>query len=238
MIRWAVAALVFLGSAEIRAEEITAHCDAAEALAEPAAALSRSATDWVEGLRLRVVVLGSSSSLGWRGGLAYPGLLAEDLRRRLGDTVDVVDISRKRHLAALQVAHIERQLLTGPLPSLVVWETGTTDVVKGADATELAQVVANGIQRLRARGIDVVLVDPQYSPQTASVFNFAPVVEALARVAEAENVPVLPRYEIMRYLAGMGSFQPRQAEHAAPLHACLSHLLAEMIVKGMRSAAP
>lgn len=241
MIKAAIIALVLLVAGGARAEdELPAHCVDAEALVQPAAALGRVAADWVGGRRLRVVVLGSSSSLSWRGGLAYPDRLAEDLRRRLGDDIEVVNRSGMAQTVVAQTARIERDLLAGPMPSLVVWETGTSDVVKGGDPIELAQVVSAGIQRLKARGIDVVLLDPQYSPQTASIFNFVPMVEALARVAETENVPLLPRYDVMRYLAGMGSFQPRQDDRAAQdreagqFHACLSHLLAETIVKAMR----
>ena len=53
-------------------------------------------------------------------------------------------------------------------PDLVIWQLGTNTVVKGdgKDSPRPAALVEDGIARLQARGIDVVLIDPQYVPRS------------------------------------------------------------------------
>ena len=50
-------------------------------------------------------------------------------------------------------------------PDLVIWQVGTNAVLRDLDPVETAKLVKDGVARIQAAGADLVLVDPQYSPQ-------------------------------------------------------------------------
>ncbi len=57
----------------------------------------------------------------------------------------------------------------------------------------------DGIAQLQARGIDVVLIDPQYVPAVASkTENASAMVKLIAQVAKLKNVALFPRFEVMK----------------------------------------
>ena len=57
-------------------------------------------------------------------------------------------------------------------PVLVIWETGTTDAVRGVGVDDFAATLQTGIDELKAHGIDVMLVDLQFSHSTTTVIDF------------------------------------------------------------------
>ncbi|MBU8967144.1 hypothetical protein KSW98_11520, partial [Streptococcus pneumoniae] len=82
-------------------------------------------------------------------------------------------------------------------PDLVIWQLGTNAVVKGnaSDIAATAALVEDGIARLQARGIDVVLIDPQYVPAVAEkTENASRMVKLLGDVAKLKNISVFPRF--------------------------------------------
>jgi hypothetical protein len=48
--------------------------------------------------------------------------------------------------------------------SLVIWETGISDAVRGIDTDEFAAALQTGIDELKNRAIDILLVDMQFLP--------------------------------------------------------------------------
>ncbi|HAP48492.1 MAG TPA: GDSL family lipase, partial [Afipia sp.] len=83
----------------------------------------------------------------------------------------------------------------------VIWQLGTNAVVKGnaSDIAATAALVEDGIARLQARGIDVVLIDPQYVPAVAEkTENASRMVKLLGDVAKLKNISVFPRFDVMR----------------------------------------
>ncbi len=119
---------------------------------------------------------------------------------------------------------------------LVIWEAGTTDAVHRLDLNLFGDGLTNGLRRLHEKGVDVVLVDIQYSPQTDSIYDFQPYLDYLWRVGEAEDANVFGRYAIMRFYTEEGSFDPgasapaEQMRNAAFVHGCLAKKLATMIL--------
>lgn len=208
----------------------------------PASALSRVAEDVAAGVPVRVLVVGSGSSLGSKGIKPYPEALSEPLSAALGGArVEVANRSSRNRTVSAQEAQLANDLPSVAPVSLVVWETGTTDAIGGADPVELSLTLSRGVAALREAGIGLVLVDPQYSAQTASIFNFDPMVEVITQTGQAEDVPVFRRYEIMRHLSDTGQFDPGaesragQLHQANQVHACLAWLLADFIAKAAKT---
>ena len=59
-------------------------------------------------------------------------------------------------------------------PVLVIWETGIADAVRGIDVDDFAMALQTGVEEIKNRAIDILLVDMQFSRSTAAVIDFEP----------------------------------------------------------------
>ena len=83
-------------------------------------------------------------------------------------------------------------------PDLVLWQVGTNSVLRDKAVLPHATLLHEGLQRLKATGADVVLIDPQFAPRVISKPNCEGMVSLIATAAKAEHVGVFHRYELMR----------------------------------------
>jgi len=190
------------------------------------------------GQRLKIVAIGGGSTAGAAAGMpekAWPKRLEETLAAgHPGATVTVLNKGVARQTAQEMVARFERDVVAEQ-PTLVIWETGTTDAVRGVDVDEFSTVLQNGIEFLRAHHIEAMLVDMQFSRATASVINFERYLDALRRIADVNDVFVFRRYDIMRYWSEHTVFNfdevapAERAALASRAYECLAHRLAEAI---------
>lgn len=185
---------------------------------------------------LRIAVLGGTSSIlpGPDGAnSAYPARLEAALSKRLpGLKVSVAVVSRPRQTAE-QMAESIDQLLLDQKPSLVVWQTGTYDAVRGTDPEEFRAAVSDGVEKLKEGGADVVLVNMQYSPRTESVMAIGAYADAMRWVSREREVPVFDRLAIMRHWYDQGQFDLYKATKdlkiAKSVHDCLGRALGATI---------
>jgi acyl-CoA thioesterase-1 len=56
-----------------------------------------------------------------------------------------------------------------------------------------------GVNKIRATGADVVLIDPQFAPKVIAKPDAAHMVELIALTAKQEDVDLFPRYDMMRH---------------------------------------
>ena len=151
-----------------------------------------------------IVAFGSSTTVGFgtsSPAYTYPNRLADQLRRKF-PTSDITIINRGMggQDAPEMMKRFDAAVLAAD-PDLVIWQLGTNTVVKGneSDVAATAVLLEDGIARLQARGIDVVLIDPQYVPAvTAKTENASRMVKLLGDVAKLKNVSIFPRFEVMR----------------------------------------
>jgi lysophospholipase L1-like esterase len=128
-------------------------------------------------------------------------------------------------------------------PHLVVWQVGANAALRGMDPQAFRAALADGLDRLRAIGADVVLMDSQLSPVVLSRPLHPWIAAAMRGVAAARSVPVFSRSELMRAWSAAGA-PPADMLHADGLHhndrgyACVAEALASAILRGLRSAAP
>jgi lysophospholipase L1-like esterase len=187
-------------------------------------------------LDILVVGTGSSSLTGPDGAAkAYPARLQAALQRRLpGVTVNVISQAKTRQTAADMVKTFEKLLLDG-VPSLVVWQTGTVDAMRGVDAEEFRSEVDEGIEFLHARGADVVLMNMQYSPRTETMIQFDAYADRMRAVAREREVPLFDRLNLMRYWNDSSSFDLYSASKdnvlASKVHDCLGRALASLVIE-------
>jgi lysophospholipase L1-like esterase len=202
--------------------------------------LAKTAQALAGGTNVVIVALGGSSTLGSAAGgadLSWPSRLAAVLAGRFPSArVNVVNLATPRQTARDAAGRLPRDVV--PLrPTLVIWETGTVEAVRGTDVDEFRDTVQGGIELLHLAGIEVVLMNAQFSRDTDAIIHFAPYLTALREVADANDVPVFHRYGLMRYWAESGvlDFRTKDSEErrrlARRLYKCLGQSVADLLTR-------
>lgn len=216
-------------------------CDVPAEVASAARPLPATARAMQAGT-LRILILGSGSITGPGASgpdAAWParlqGLLAA---RQPGLQVEVAlrggrGISVHDHLALL------RDGLNAETPSLVLWQAGTVEAVRGLDPDDMGETMLQGLERIRRRGADIILVDQQYSRFLRANTNIEPYRDKLRLVAAAAGALLFRRYDLMQHWVDTGALdleRTARADRGAAtdrLNDCVARALAEMIVQGI-----
>lgn len=82
-------------------------------------------------------------------------------------------------------------------PDLVVWQTGSNDPLQEVPLATFERLTRDGIDRLRATGTDLVLVDQQYCRALDECPTAPAFLDALHRIATDMDVPVFARHARM-----------------------------------------
>jgi hypothetical protein len=153
------------------------------------------------GAPIKIVALGSSSTYGAgasTSAASYPSQLAHELARLFpGHEITVLNRGVNGDEAADMLARLDTAVISEK-PDLVLWQVGTNSVLRDKAVLPHATVLHEGLQRLKATGADVVLIDPQYAPRVISKANCEGMVSLIATAAKAEHVGVFHRFELMR----------------------------------------
>jgi acyl-CoA thioesterase I len=185
-----------------------------------------------------IVAIGGASTIGQAAGspdLSYPHQLERNLAKDFPNVpVSVVNKGVPRQSARQMLERFPTDVFPED-PVLVVWEVGITDAVRGTDVDDFAQTLQNGVDELKNRAIDIVLVDMQFSRSSTTVINFEGYLKALHRVGDLAEVYVFPRFAMMRYWSEQKVFNfddvaaEDRAGLAARVYDCLGRKLAETI---------
>ena len=186
---------------------------------------------------LKIAVVGTASSVlpGADGAdNAYPARLEAALSRRLpGVKTTVVAYAKPRQTAG-EMSKILQKLLLEEKPTLVIWQTGTFDALRGIDLEEFRANLASGVERLQGGGADVILMNMQYSPRTESMIALGGYADNMRWVAREREVPLFDRLAIMRHWNDSGSLDlyaaTRDVALAKRAHDCIGRALASMII--------
>src|SRR5436305_4381886 len=192
---------------------------------------------------VRIIAIGGASTTGLAAGsadLAYPHRLQEILARWYpSSSITVVNRGVPRQTARQMLDRFPTDVIPED-PVLVIWETGTTDAVRGVEVDDFAATLQTGIDALKAHGIDVMLVDLQFSHSTTTVIDFERYLNALHRVGDVNDVNVFPRFEMMRFWSEQNVFnfdgvaKDERASLAGKVYECIAGKLAEAIRLALR----
>ncbi len=232
----AVTALALVLVTPAHAEEPAA-CEVPAAILQTESVLSHIAGAIRERKKLDVLVLGTGSSVlpGPNGAAsAYPARLEASLRQRLsGIEVNVAAEAKSGRSAAEMAKGLDR-VIRDRKPDLLVWQTGTYEAMHGLDPDEFRAEVEDGIERLKAAGVDTILINMQYSPRTEAMLALDPYVEAMRLAAREQDVPLFDRLAIMRYWNEAGAFDlnatGKDPAMAQQVHDCLGRALASVVI--------
>jgi len=223
-------------------ESLADGCHEPEWLTDDVADLRQVAQRYRKSGQIKVVALGSSSTLGSGGSgtaAAWPARLQDELARRLPKAqVSVVNKGKMRQSAQEMVGRMASDV-ESERPDLVIWEAGTAEAVRGIEVDQLTHRLFEGVDRLTQRGIDVILMDMQYARSTARVINFDRYVEAMSQVGTIRNIYVFQRFAVMRgwvedQSVSFDDQTPAEAMRGADrIYGCIATFLAEVIVRSM-----
>lgn len=153
---------------------------------------------------VRILAIGSSSTSGVGAssdGKTYPSQLESILEGTL-EGVDIVIINRG---VSGEVAETTAERLKSEValekPDLVLWQLGTNDALARIAPEDFEAAVVPTIDWLKENQTDVVLVGLQYSSRFARDPNYAAIRESLKRLAAAEKILYVRRYDAMRFIA-------------------------------------
>jgi lysophospholipase L1-like esterase len=151
---------------------------------------------------IEVVALGSSSTQGYGASTpfhSYPAELLRTLQQLLpGVKVTVYNKGIGGQDVSQMLERLERDVFAVE-PDLVVWQVGTNAALRAQNVAEFHRLLAGGIDRMRAKGIEVVLMTPQFAPAFNALDNEQNYLAAMVEVAREKGVGVFPRYDIMKY---------------------------------------
>ena len=151
----------------------------------------------------KVLALGASIG-GFGSGSAsgtYPSRLEEQLEKIFAG-VDVV-IEERSLPGEIMAEAFDRftALITEIEPDLIVWQVGTNDALAKSDVEAFAGALNEMLAWLSQHDIDVVLVGPSYHTALASDEHYNALITAIENSARANGVPVVLRFQAMRFLS-------------------------------------
>lgn len=186
--------------------------------------------------KLDILVVGTGSSmLGGQEGAktAYPARLEEALASRLPGVAVTIRTDVKTRRTTADMAKALSSIPPDAKPGLVVWQTGTVDAMRGVDPDDFRYALDKAVKKLQAAGVDVVLMNMQYSPRTESMITVGPYVDSMRWVAQQHDVPLFDRAAVMKHWSENGVFDfsgSDRSQIAERVHDCIGRLLAETIL--------
>ena len=219
-------------------------CDVPPELLEVALPLPATERALAEGT-LRVLVVGSASVLGPGSstpGHAWPARLEASLREGRPDLRLEMKVLGGRGLTAADMLTMI-EAAADPAPQLVIWQVGTVEAARGIEPDWLAGRLANGLEWMKERGIDAVLMDQQFSRFLRANADITAYQDTIRIAAAGQGAAVFPRYELMRFWADTDRIdlerapRPRRAAMVDQLGECLGQTVSAFVLRGAAEAA-
>jgi hypothetical protein len=157
----------------------------------------------------KIVAIGSSSTEGAGASgpeASYPAVLARELAQRFpGARIAVYNkgIGGQRMPAVL--ARFDTDVFDLH-PDLVIWQTGTNEATDSDPIVQFETSLLTGVHRVKAKGIDLILMSPQFAPRMNVRSNQLLYIETIRAVAERQSVQLFRRFDIMNFWIASGQF--------------------------------
>lgn len=197
----AVAALVLL-PASLRAETRPDECYAPKSVVSRGSHLQKTGTRLITGEPVKIVAFGSSSTAGAGASdkaHTYPSQLAVELQTRFPQSkVTILNRGVNGEQTQDMLDRLDRDVIAEH-PDLVIWQTGSNEILRKSDSKTFRRLVISGVERLKAAGIEVILMDAQYAPRILDNPEYPLFNETLRRIARSVHVALFDRFEAMRF---------------------------------------
>ena len=152
---------------------------------------------------VKVLAIGSSSTVGLGASsptATYVARLEPTLEGALkGIDFDVIGRGMSGEEAQGAAGRMRTEV-DAAKPDLVVWQVGTNDALRHVELDKFKNCLKTTLAWLAEKGIDVVLINPQYGQALVKDAYYEQVVGAIAEVARQSDVPLVDRFDAMREL--------------------------------------
>lgn len=148
---------------------------------------------------VKVLAIGGSAAPG--SSASYPVKLEAALEQALPDVDVVIEHRGLQGEIASGAGERIRTMVAESEPDLVIWQVGTYDALARVEVEAFASALDESVAWIKSHGIDVVLVDPLYTASMAADAYYNQIVETVRTVAAREKVPLVRRYDALRYLS-------------------------------------
>jgi lysophospholipase L1-like esterase len=95
------------------------------------------------------------------------------------------------------LARLDQDVLAAK-PDLVIWQTGSNDPLRSVPLERFIEETKAGISKMRAAGLDVMLMEPQWCPKLQGTPGADHYREAVRSVGADLGVPVIRRADLMQ----------------------------------------
>src|SRR4029450_9140629 len=217
-------------------------CTAPEAVTHFQMSLPNTARAIRRGAALVIVAIGSSSTQGVGASdqaHTYPALLAEELQHRWPRlAVTVVNKGVGGETADQMLARFTQDVLPYH-PQLVIWQTGSNSVLQSRDVQGYEKTIREGITRLKAAHMHVILMAPQYAPRILGRPIHKAIVDTIGEVSNDLKVAVFRRFAVMRHWVTSGQYRGENTTPHNQLHMndASYHCIARLLADSLASAA-
>ena len=241
--------LVFLLSAvpPASATPPALRCTAPDEITRFKVTLPHTARAIRRGTALVIVAIGSSSTQGVGASdpaHTYPALLAEELQRRWPRlAVTVLNKGIGGEIAEQMLVRFPRDVLPYH-PQLVIWQTGSNTVLMSENVQSYERAMRQGIARLKAADMDIILMDPQYAPRVLGRPVHKAIVDTIGAMGNDLKVAVFRRFAVMRYWVTHGQYRMEDIITRDQLHMndasyhCIARLLADSLTSAVSATPP
>jgi lysophospholipase L1-like esterase len=184
-----------------RADAGAPACDISSDLVRLAHPLARVSHRLSAGQPITIVAIGSSSTAGAGASspaASYPSRLAIELGRHFPrQPITVLNRGVNGEEASDMVARFDQNVIAEK-PDLVLWQLGTNSVLRDHPLASHGALIHGGVSRLKASGIDVILIDPQFAPKVIAKPDAESMVNLISTTAKQDNVDLFRRFALMR----------------------------------------
>jgi acyl-CoA thioesterase I len=197
-----------------------------------------------KGLPLKIVAIGSSSTSGAgasSSAATYPSRLEAELKAKLpGLPITVLNKGIGGEEASQMTARFDADVIDEN-PDLVLWQVGSNSVLR--DHQTPGEIIRQGVEKLKASGAEVILINPQYAPKIISKPGVGQSVDVITATAHDAEVGLFDRFSVMRHWVDTEHMPFEQFLSPDLLHmndwsyACVAKLLANAIVDGAKQPA-
>jgi hypothetical protein len=106
--------------------------------------------------------------------------------------------------------------------------------MRSIDPDDFRAAVDEGVVALQNAGVDVILMNMQYSPRTETMISVPPYLDSMRVVAEQHDIPLFDRFAIMHQWNEQGDFDLFSSSHGLELakrvHECLGRALSRFVI--------